>query len=120
MTSAGSTPTLGAIVVPVTDLAAATSVYAALLGQEPTTDAPYYVGFSLPGLDLGLDPNGHQQGSTGPVAFWDVPDIAVAIEELVAAGSTVQKAAADVGGGMQVATLLDGDNNPIGLRQSGA
>ena len=29
-------------------------------------DQPYYVGYNVAGQDIGLDPNGHRQGMTGP------------------------------------------------------
>ena len=37
---------------------------------------------------------------------------------LTAAGATVLKEPADVGGGLTIAVLSDADGNPIGLRQS--
>ena len=69
---------LKTIVHPVGDLEAAKPVYVALLGQ-PHTDTPYYVGFRVDGegtdgQEIGLNPHGHQQGMTGPVGYWHVPD----------------------------------------------
>jgi hypothetical protein len=43
---------------PVSDLAAAKPVYAALLGVAPQTDGPYYVGFEAAGQQIGLVPGG--------------------------------------------------------------
>ena len=43
---------------PVSDLAEAKPVYAALLGVAPTADAPYYVGFDAAGQHIGLVPAG--------------------------------------------------------------
>jgi predicted enzyme related to lactoylglutathione lyase len=54
---------------------------------------------------------------TGPVAFWPVADIGTAIAALVAAGASVRQEPREVGGGRQVATLVDADGNPIGLMQ---
>jgi hypothetical protein len=62
------TETLKTIIYPVKDLATAKPLYSALLGVEPIMDEPYYVGFSVEGQDIGLDPNGHSQGMTGPSA----------------------------------------------------
>jgi predicted enzyme related to lactoylglutathione lyase len=107
------------IVVPVRDLAAAKAVYGALLG-EPHTDQPYYVGYRLGDHEVALDPNGHKQGMTGPVSFWDVDDIEKTAAALVEAGGTVAGPARDVGGGMLVAIVADADGNPIGLRQQPA
>jgi hypothetical protein len=43
---------------PVSDLAKAKPVYAALLGVEPSADAAYYVGFDAAGQHIGLVPGG--------------------------------------------------------------
>jgi hypothetical protein len=37
------------------------------LGVAPYVDAPYYVGFKVGELEVGLDPNGHRKGQTGPI-----------------------------------------------------
>jgi predicted enzyme related to lactoylglutathione lyase len=105
------------VIFPVKDLDRAKAVFTALLGTEPAMDQPYYVGYEAPGIHLGLDPNGHAQGMTGPVGFWQVSDLAATRDALVAAGATVAQDARDVGGGRLVATLRDADGNPIGLLQ---
>ena len=102
---------------PVTDLGAAKAVYTALLGAEPTADAPFYVGFDVAGQHIGLVPNGAQQGMTGPVAYWHVADIEAKLAEVTAAGAGVQQAPRDVGGGRLVATITDPDGNVLGLLQ---
>jgi predicted enzyme related to lactoylglutathione lyase len=120
MTDASSTPTTGArtILHPVSDLARAKPVYAALLGVEPASDAPYYVGFESAGQQIGLVPNsGGPQDMTSAVAFWHVPDIEARLAEVTAAGATVKEAAHDVGGGRLVATVTDPDGNVLGLLQ---
>ena len=112
-----STQGIKTVLHPVTDLAAAKAVYTALLGVEPTADAPYYVGFDAEGQHIGLVPGGGQQGMTGPVAYWHVADIEAKLAELTAAGATVKEAAHDVGGGRLVATVTDPDGNVLGLLQ---
>jgi predicted enzyme related to lactoylglutathione lyase len=114
----GST-TMGIKIVlhPVTDLAAAKDVYAALLGVPPTTDGPYYVGFEEAGQQIGLVPGGAAQGMTSPVAYWQVPDIEAKLAEVTAAGATVHEPAHDVGGGRLVATFTDPDGNVLGVLQ---
>jgi predicted enzyme related to lactoylglutathione lyase len=102
---------------PVTDLAAAKAVYTALLGVEPTADAPYYVGYDAAGQHIGLVPAGGPQGMTSPVAYWHVPDIEAKLAEVTAAGATVHEAAHDVGGGRLVASVTDPDGNVLGLLQ---
>jgi predicted enzyme related to lactoylglutathione lyase len=102
---------------PVSDLAAAKAVYTALLGLEPQTDSPYYVGYDLGGQHIGLVPGGAQQGMSAPVAYRHVDDLAVALAEVVAAGATVREPAREVGGGRTVATVADPDGNVLGLLQ---
>lgn len=106
------------IVFPVDDLAAAKTLFTALLGTPPYADAPYYVGYRTPTVEIGLDPNGRRQGTTAPVTYWETDDIAGRIEALVAAGATVQRPATDVGNGMLVAVLADAAGNLVGLRQA--
>ncbi|GAA4513082.1 MULTISPECIES: VOC family protein [Nonomuraea] len=102
---------------PVTDLAKAKAVYAALLGVEPQTDSSYYVGFEAGGQHIGLVPGGGPQGMTSPVAYWHVPDIEAKVAEMTAAGATVREAAHEVGAGRLVATVTDPDGNVLGLIQ---
>ena len=101
---------------PVTDLAAAKAVYTALLGIQPQTDAPYYVGYDVAGQQIGLVPGGGPQAMTSPVAYWHVADIEAKLAEVTAAGATV-KEPRDVGGGRLVATFTDPDGNVLGLIQ---
>ncbi|GAC1332130.1 MAG: VOC family protein [Mycobacteriales bacterium] len=102
---------------PVSDLAAATPVYAALLGVAPQTEGPYYVGFDVGGQHIGLVPGGGPQGMTSPVAYWHVADIEAKLAGVRAAGATVKEAVHDVGGGRLVATFTDPDGNVLGLLQ---
>ena len=105
------------VIYPVRDLDKAKAVYGALLGTEPSSDSPYYVGFTVGEQQIGLDPNGHRQGMTGPVGYYHVDDIRAAFERLVAAGAQVQQDARGVGGTRQIATVTDPDGNVIGLLQ---
>jgi predicted enzyme related to lactoylglutathione lyase len=107
------------ITVPVKDLDAATTLYTTLLGVEPYVATPYYVGFRPEDApEVGLDPNGHAQGMTGPVTYWQTDDIEAAVAALVAAGAEEQGGVRDVGGGTLIATLRDASGNIIGLHQS--
>src|SRR2546421_7932436 len=92
---------------PVSDLAKAKAVYAALLGVPPQADSSYYVGFEAAGQHIGLLPGGGPQGFTSPVPYWQVPDIEAKLAEVTAAGATVKEPAHDVGGGRPVATVTD-------------
>ena len=102
---------------PVSDLAAAKSVYTALLGAPPQADSSYYVGYEAEGQHIGLVPGGGPQGMTAPVAYWHVPDLEATLAEVRAAGATVKEPAHDVGGGRLVATVTDPDGNVLGLLQ---
>ena len=110
------TPTEGikTVLHPVTDLEKAKPVYTALLGVEPTADAPYYVGYDTAGQHIGLVPNSDM---TSPVAYWHVADIEAKLAEVTAAGATLKDAPRDVGGGRLVASFTDADGNVLGLIQ---
>ncbi len=112
-------PTQGirTVLHPVSDLAKAKAMYAALLGIAPQTDGSYYVGFDTAGQHIGLVPGGGPQGMSAPVTYWHVPDIEAKLAEVTAAGAIVKEAAHDVGGGRLVATVADPDGNVLGLLQ---
>jgi len=102
---------------PVSDLAAAKPVYAALLGVPPESDSDFYVGFEAAGQQIGLVPSGGPQQMTSPVAYWHVADIEAKLAEVSAAGATVKEPPRNVGGGRLVATFTDPDGNVLGLIQ---
>lgn len=108
---------LKTIVYPVKDLARAKALFSALLGTEPYADAAYYVGFKDAGQDVGLDPNGHAKGMTGPVPYWHVDDIRATLAALLEAGAEPLQDVQDVGGGRLIASVKDADGNLVGLLQ---
>jgi len=112
-----STEGIKTVLHPVSDLAKAKAVYAALLGVPPSADAAYYVGFEAAGQHIGLVPGGGPQRMTSPVAYWHVPDIEAKLAEVTAAGASVKDPVRDVGGGRLVATVTDPDGNVLGLLQ---
>jgi predicted enzyme related to lactoylglutathione lyase len=112
-----STEGIKTVLHPVSDLAAAKPVYTALLGLEPQTDAPYYVGYEAAGQQIGLVPGGGVPGMTGPIAYWQVADIEAKLAEVTAAGAVVKEPPHDVGGGRMVATVTDPDGSVLGLLQ---
>ena len=116
MTSS-STQGIKTVLHPVSDLAKAKTVYAALLGVAPVADSDYYVGFEAEGQQIGLVPGGAAQGMTSPVAYWHVADIEAKLAEVTAAGATVKEPSRNVGGGRLVATFTDPDGNVLGLLQ---
>ena len=108
---------LKTIIYPVKDLARTKSLFSALLGVEPYADEPYYVGYKDAGQDVGLDPNGHAKGMTGPVPYWHVSDIRATLAGLVEAGAELLQDVQDVGGGKLIASVKDADGNLIGITQ---
>src|SRR3954454_5474926 len=102
-----STQGIKTVLYPVSDLATAKAVYAALLGVQPQTDGSYYVGFEAEGQHVGLMPDGGPRGAPSPVAYWHVPDLETKLAEVTAAGATEKEPAPNVGGGRLVATVTD-------------
>lgn len=105
------------VLYPVRDVDQAKAMFAALFGVAPHVDSPYYVGFSVDGNEIGLIPNGHEQGMSGPEPYYDVDDIAATIAALEAAGGVVLQPPTDVAAGLLVAKVKDTDGNLIGLKQ---
>ncbi len=105
-------------IYPVRDIAQAKALYSKLLGVEPIMDEAYYVGFKVGDQDIGLDPNGHNAGMTGPVGYMNVNDIEQSLQLLLGAGAQMQQEVKDVGGGKLIATVRDADGNITGLIQS--
>ena len=103
------------VVYPVTDLAGAKATFQTFLGVEPYADSPYYVGFKLGDMDIGLDPNGHKAGMT---AYYNVDDIKQSLQSLLDAGAHIEQEIKDIGGGGLIASVKDADGNIIGLRQT--
>ena len=105
------------IIYPVQDLASAKTLYGALLGVTPNMDQPSYVNFTAAGQDIGLDPNGRSRGITGPIAYWQIDDIAAHLTLLLDAGAEMLQGVRDVGGGKLIASVKDAAGNIIGLLQ---
>ncbi len=112
-----STQGIKIVLHPVSNLEKAKATYAALLGQAPQADSPYYVGFDVAGQHIGLVPQGGGPDMKSPVAYWQVSDIEAKLAEVSAAGATVKESPRDVGGGRLVATFTDSDGNVLGLVQ---
>ena len=111
---------LTTIIYPVKDIAAAKQLYGKLFGVGPSMDEVYYVGFDVGGQHIGLDPNGHSKGMTGPVGYWHVDDISASLDALLEAGAETEQPICDVGGGKLIAAVKDTDGNVIGLLQATA
>ena len=108
---------LRTLIVKVPDLARAKAWYAAAFGVEPYFDEPFYVGFSIGGFELGLDPDlgDGDPGAGGSVAYWGVANAEAAVAHFVAQGAAVRSAVRGVGEGIRVASVDDPFGNTIGL-----
>ena len=102
------------VVYPVKDIAKTKAIFRELLGVEPYADDAYYVGFKVGHQDIGLDPNGHQEGVT---VYYQVDDIKQSLKSLVEAGAQIIQEIKDVGGGRLIASVKDENGNIIGLLQ---
>lgn len=104
---------LRTVIYPAADLAASRAWFTALLGAPPYFDEPFYVGFEVAGYELGLVPAG--TSSTGPVTYWGVPDAAVALASLLAAGAAAHEAVREVGSGIRVASVVEPGGSVLGV-----
>jgi predicted enzyme related to lactoylglutathione lyase len=108
---------LATVIYRVPDLDRAKAWYAAAFQQQPYFDQPFYVGFSVGGYELGLDPGDSQTGAGpgGSVAYWRVSALDEAIRHFVGTGAAMVAPPQDVGDGIKVATVADPFGNLIGL-----
>jgi 3-phosphoglycerate kinase len=65
------------------------------------------VGFRVGDQEIGLDPNGHASGLTGPIGYVEVDDIQDRLRSLLEAGARERKEVTDVGGGKLIAWVED-------------
>jgi predicted enzyme related to lactoylglutathione lyase len=109
---------LTAVVFPTSDLAKSKELLSRVLGADPVFDEPFYVGWQIGGLNIGLEPNGKNRGMTGATPMFEVDDIRQTVDMLVAAGAVIVEDVEPVGGGNFIALLSDPDGNMIGLGQT--
>ncbi len=107
------------VIYPTTDLAASRDWFANLLGVQPYFDESFYVGFSVGGYELGIDPGADV--SKGPISYWGVENASESLAELVAAGATDSSGVSDVGDGLRMATVqLPGGAGLFGIIENPA
>lgn len=101
----------------VDDLEKGKAWYARALGVAPYFDEPFYVGFNVGGFELGLVPEeeGAPIGAGGTTAYWGVADIESAMDRLLDLGATLHGEIQDVGGDIEVASVIDPFGNLIGI-----
>ncbi len=111
---------LRTVIYHVPDLDRAKAWYSTAFGVKPYFDEPFYVGFSVGGYELGLDPDtrGAPPGAGGTVAYWGVPDIEAAVRHFAQTGAAIRAPVQDVGGDIRVATVVDPFGNLVGLIQN--
>ncbi len=111
---------LRSVIYYVPDLQKAKEWYINLTGVQPYFDEVFYVGFDFNGCELGLHP---QDETFTPgnltVAHWAVDGIEDCVKKLVDQGATILYNIADVGDGIQMATLIDPWGNAVGLIEGG-
>ena len=105
------------ILFPTSNIEATKRRFTKLLGIEPFADEPYYVGFQVGDVQIGIDPTGEDRGMTGATPFFEVDDIRAAVDELRASGADLVEDVRGAGGGMQIAMLSDSEGSMIGLAQ---
>jgi predicted enzyme related to lactoylglutathione lyase len=101
------------LVYPVKDLEQAKTFYSTFLGIEPYVDSPYYVGYKVGDLEVGLDPN----ATVGPIGYTGVENIQASLEAMTDAGAEIVQDVRDVGNGLLIAQVKDPNGNVVGLRQ---
>ena len=98
-------------------LDAAKAWYTRFAGVAPYFDQAFYVGFSVGGFELGLQPEG-EPGPGGVVAYWGTADLAAEEVRVLDLGAKLVVPVTDVGGGIRVATVADPFGNHVGLIQN--
>jgi len=101
------------IVYPVNDIQKAKTFYTKFLGVEPYADSPYYVGYKVEDLEVGLAPN----TKVGPISYIDTSDIKASLKDMTDAGGEIVQDIKEVAKGLLIAQVKDEYGNVIGLRQ---
>jgi predicted enzyme related to lactoylglutathione lyase len=114
---------LRTVIYHVPDLDRAKAWYSTAFGVKPYFDEPYYVGFTIGGFELGLDPDmtGVPSGAGGVgsvVPYWGVADIESAVQHFTRSGASIKAPIQDVGEDIRVATVADPFGNLVGLIQN--
>ena len=100
------------LVFPIKDIEKAKEFYGMFLGVDPYVASPFYVGYNVGNLEVGLDPNSR----VGPICYVDVNEIESSIEGLIKVGAEIVHGIRNVGGGLLIAQIKDSDGNIVGLR----
>ncbi len=101
------------IVYPIKDIGKAKTFYGKFLGVEPYVESPYYVGYRIGDIEVGLDPN----SKVGPITYTEVVDIKASLKEMTSIGAEMVLDIKDVANGLLIAQVKDTNGNVVGLRQ---
>ena len=104
----------------VDDIEQAKAWYSGVLGVAPYFDQPFYVGFTVGGYELGLQPRDRKPacGEPSVVAYWGVADARESLARLLTLGARQHEDVQDVGEGILVATARDPWGNIFGIIQN--
>lgn len=90
--------------------------YTKFTGKSPYFDEPFYVGFSVGGYELGIDPTEDRITCGNNVHhYWGVQNIESAMAHCLKIGAEKDSDIRDVGGEIKVATVRDPFGNIVGL-----
>ncbi len=101
------------LVYPVKDIGKAKIFFSKFLGAEPYVESPFYVGFRIGDLEVGLDTN----SKVGPIIYTDVADIKASLKEMTDLGAEIVQDIKDVANGLLIAQVKDTNGRVFGLRQ---
>ena len=100
----------------VSNLEKAKQWYSDILGFPPYFDEPFYVGFSVGGFELGLDPDAEDvKVGDNLLVYWGVENAQETYDELLKKGATAHSEPQNVGGEIVVASVFDPFGNVFGI-----
>lgn len=99
------------------DINKAKEWYAKAFATQPYFDEPFYVGFSIGGFELGLQPEDNPtiDKVESVVSYWGVDNIVDTYNKLISLGATENEPPYNVGDDLMTATVKDPFGNVIGL-----
>lgn len=101
----------------VSEIEKARDWYAEVFETPPYFDQPFYVGFNIGGYELGLQPVAikPEVQTDNVVSYWGVEDIQETYNWMINSGAEPYEKPENVGGEIEVATVIDPWNNVVGL-----
>lgn len=100
----------------VDDLNKAVEWYSNVFKTKPYFEAKTYVGFNIKGYELGLMPEKYSSKKVDNVlSYWGVDNIQDSYQRLLELGGKFHEAPVNVGGEIEMASVLDPWNNVLGI-----